>query len=228
MRKKIKIYLKNSRLLFNIVAVIIFIYLKFSYFTSKWIFITPKDFDEQNLNDESGLFFALWHNRLAYSMYIFRNYKNIFGLTSPHSDGKIIGKLVLMMNYKIIEGSTNKNSNSAVKEIIKQITNGAKIVITPDGPRGPVYKNGSVITKIASKYKKKVIPVSCHASRYFEVKSWDKMMLPKPFSKIIVVIGEPLELSGNDEYDRLLLEKKLNNLGSSVFPGVVMRTPYTQ
>ena len=214
MRKKIKIYLKNSRLLFNIVAVIIFIYLKFSYFTSKWIFITPKDFDEQNLNDESGLFFALWHNRLAYSMYIFRNYKNIFGLTSPHSDGKIIGKLVLMMNYKIIEGSTNKNSNSAVKEIIKQITNGAKIVITPDGPRGPVYKNGSVITKIASKYKKKVIPVSCHASRYFEVKSWDKMMLPKPFSKIIVVIGEPLELSGNDEYDRLLLEKKLNNLAS--------------
>ncbi|MFK7967754.1 MAG: lysophospholipid acyltransferase family protein [Rickettsiaceae bacterium] len=214
MRKTIKIYLKNSRLLFNIVAVIIFIYLKFSYFTSKWIFITPKDFDEQNLNDESGLFFALWHNRLAYSMYIFRNYKNIFGLTSPHSDGKIIGKLVLMMNYKIIEGSTNKNSNSAVKEIIKQITNGAKIVITPDGPRGPVYKNGSVITKIASKYKKKVIPVSCHASRYFEVKSWDKMMLPKPFSKIIVVIGEPLELSGNDEYDRLLLEKKLNNLAS--------------
>ena len=214
MRKTIKIYLKNSILLFNIVAVIIFIYLKFSYFTSKWIFITPKDFDEQNLNNESGLFFALWHNRLAYSMYIFRNYKNIFGLTSPHSDGKIIGKLVLMMNYKIIEGSTNKNSNSAVKEIIKQITNGAKIVITPDGPRGPVYKNGSVITKIANKYKKKVIPVSCHASRYFEVKSWDKMMLPKPFSKIIVVIGEPLELSGNDKYDRLLLEKKLNNLAS--------------
>ena len=57
-----------------------------------------------------------------------------------------------------------------------------------------------------------MIPVSCHASRYFELRSWDKMMLPKPFSKIIVVIGEPLELSGNDEHDKLLLEEKLNNL----------------
>ena len=172
----------------------------------------PKDFDEQKLDNENGLFFAIWHNRLAYSMYIFGNYKNAFGLTSPHSDGKIIGKLVLMMNHKIIQGSTNKNSNSAVKEIIKQITNGGKIVVTPDGPRGPVYKNGSVITKIASKYNKKVIPVSCYASRYFELTSWDKMMLPKPFSKIIGIIGKPLELTGNDENDKLLLEKKLNSL----------------
>ena len=192
MKKVIKHYLKNSDLIFNLVAGIIFIYLKFAYFTSKWHFIMPKDFDEQKLDNENGLFFAIWHNRLAY--------------------GKIIGKLVLMMNHKIIQGSTNKNSNSAVKEIIKQITNGGKIVVSPDGPRGPVYKNGSVITKIASKYNKKVIPVSCYASRYFELASWDKMMLPKPFSKIIVIIGKPLELTGNDENDKLLLEKKLNSL----------------
>ena len=212
MKKIIKHYLKNSELVFNIVASMIFIYLKLAYFTSRWHFIMPENIDEEKLDNENGLFFAIWHNRLAYSMYIFRNYKNAFGLTSPHSDGKIIGKLIVMMSHEIIQGSTNKNSNSAVKEIIKQITNGGKIVVTPDGPRGPVYKNGSVITKIASKYNKKVIPVSCHASRYFELRSWDKMMLPKPFSKIIVVIGEPLELSGNDEHDKLLLEEKLNNL----------------
>jgi lysophospholipid acyltransferase (LPLAT)-like uncharacterized protein len=212
MKKTIKHYLKNSQLIFNLVSGIIFVYLKFSYLTSKWHFVMPKDLDEEKIDNENGLFFAIWHNRLAYSMYIFGNYKNTFGLTSPHSDGKIIGKLVLMMNHKIIKGSTNKNSNSAVKEIIKQITNGSKIVVTPDGPRGPIYKNGSVITKIANKYNKKLIPVSCHASSYFELKSWDKMMIPKPFSKITVVIGKPLELSGDDDRDRLLLEKKLNNL----------------
>jgi hypothetical protein len=212
MKKIIKHYLKNSQLIFNLVSGIIFFYLKFAYLTSKWHFVMPKGLDEKKIDNENGIFFAIWHNRLAYSMYIFGNYKNTFGLTSPHSDGKIIGKLVLMMNHKIIQGSTNKNSNSAVKEIIKQITNGGKIVVTPDGPRGPVYKNGSVITKIASKYNKKVIPVSCYASRYFELASWDKMMLPKPFSKIIVIIGKPLELTGNDENDKLLLEKKLNSL----------------
>ena len=212
MKKTIKHYLKNSQLIFNLVSGIIFVYLKFSYLTSKWHFVMPKDLDEEKIDNENGLFFAIWHNRLAYGMCIFSNYKNGFALTSPHSDGKIIGKLVLMMNHKIIQGSTNKNSNSAVKEIIKQITNGGKIVVTPDGPRGPIYKNGSVITKIANKYNKKLIPVSCHASSYFELKSWDKMMIPKPFSKITVVIGKPLELSGDDDRDRLLLEKKLNNL----------------
>ncbi len=212
MKKIIKHYLKNSQLIFNLVSGIIFVYLKFAYLTSKWHFVMPKDLDEKKIDNENGLFFAIWHNRLAYSMYIFGNYKNTFALTSPHSDGKIIGKLVLMMNHKIIQGSTNKNSNSAIKEIIKQITNGGKIVVTPDGPRGPIYKNGSVITKIASKYNKKLIPVSCHTSSYFELKSWDKMMIPKPFSKITVVLGKPLELSGDDDRDRLLLEKKLNNL----------------
>jgi lysophospholipid acyltransferase (LPLAT)-like uncharacterized protein len=212
MKKIIKYHLKNSKIVFNIIASAIFIYLKFAYFTSRWNFIIPEGFDEKKLDSEDGLFFAIWHNKLAYSMHIFGNYNNTFGLTSPHSDGKIIGKLALMMNHKIIEGSTNKNASFAVKEIIKQITNGGKIVVTPDGPRGPVYRNGSIITKIASKYNKKVIPVSCHASKYFELKSWDKMMLPKPFSKIVVVMDNPLELVGEDKYDRLLLEKKLNYL----------------
>lgn len=212
MKKIIKHYLKNSPLVFTIVAGAIFIYLKFVYLTSKWQFIMPEGIDEKKLDNENGLFFAIWHNRLAYSMHIFSNYKNAFGLASPHSDGRIIGKLVIMMGHKIIEGSTNKNSSSAIKEIIKQLTNGGKIVVTPDGPRGPVHKNGSVITRIASKYNKKVIPVSCHASKYFELKSWDKMLLPKPFSNIVVMVGRPLELNGDDEHDKLLLEEKLNNL----------------
>ncbi len=212
MKKIIKYYLKNSKIIFNIVATAIFLYLKIAYFTSSWRFIMPENLDEAKLDNAKGLFFAIWHNRLAYSMYILGNYKNVFGLTSPHSDGKIIGKLILMMGHRIIEGSTNKNSAAAVKEIIKQISNGGKIVVTPDGPRGPVYKNNSVITKIASKYDKKVVPVSCHASKYFELKSWDRMMLPKFFSKILVVIGKPLTLSGDEEQDKILLENTLNNL----------------
>lgn len=212
MKKIIKHYLKNSKILFNIVSTAIFLYLKIAYFTSSWRFFMLENLDKEKLDNEKGLFFAIWHNRLAYNMYIFGNYTNVFGLISPHSDGKIISKLVLMMGHRIIEGSTNKNSAAAVKEIIKQISNGAKIVVTPDGPRGPIYKNNSVITKIASKYNKKIIPVSCYASKYFQLNSWDSMMLPKFFSKILVVIGQPLILSGHEEEDKKLLEHSLNSL----------------
>lgn len=214
MKQTIKHYLKHSQLAFNLLTGLIYIYLKFAYLTSKWEFIMPKGTSEQKLNEEEGLLFAIWHNRLAYSMYIFANYKNVFGLTSPHSDGKIISKLVSMMGYKIIEGSSNKNATGAVKEIIKQLSNGNKIVVTPDGPRGPLYKNGSVITKIASKHNKKIVPVTCMASKYFQLNSWDQMMIPKPFSKITVLMGKPLVLSGSEDDDRLLLETKLNDLTS--------------
>lgn len=212
MRKIIKRYLKNNKIVFNIVARAILIYLKFAYFTSRWHFALPKEFDKEKVNNEKGLFFALWHNRLVYSINFFREYKNICALTSPHADGRIIGQLILMLNKSIIEGSTNKNARTAVKQIIQKLTEGAKIVITPDGPRGPAYKNNSVITKIASKYNKKIIPLSFHASKYFKLNSWDEMLIPKPFSKIWVVIGEPLTLIGNDQDDRLLLEGKLNDL----------------
>lgn len=212
MKRIIKHYLKNSPLVFNIISSLIYLYLKFAYFTSKWHILMPLGQDAKMLNDENGLLFAIWHDRLAYSMHIFSNYKNMYGLASPHSDGKIISKIVLMMKYKIIEGSTNKNSSAAVKEIIERLKTGSKIVVTPDGPRGPVHKNGSVITKIASKYNKKVVPMSCYASKYFKLNSWDEMMIPRPFSKIIVMIGEPLDLTGAQESDRLLLETKLNDL----------------
>lgn len=212
MKRVIKRYLKNNETVFNIAARVILIYLKFAYFTSKWYFSVSKEFDTEKVNNEKGVFFALWHNRLVYSINFFREYKNICALTSPHADGRIIGQLVLMLNKSIIEGSTNKNSRMAVKQIIQKLSEGAKIVITPDGPRGPVYKNNSVITKIANKYDKKIIPLSFHASKYFKLNSWDGMLIPKPFSKIWVVIGEPLTLSDNDQDDRLLLEEKLNDL----------------
>lgn len=211
-RNYVKHYLKRSKLVYCIAVWIIFIYLKFSHFTSKWHFIMPSDLDAKKLDQEDGIFFALWHNKLAYAIYFMREYKNIFALVSPHSDGKILESLILMNKYNVIRGSTNKNSGGAIKEIIKQITTrGGKIVITPDGPRGPVYKNGSIITKIASKYNKKVIPVSCRASRYFCLRSWDRMLLPKPFSTIWVTFGSPLLLTGDNEQDRLLLENTLNS-----------------
>ena len=212
MKQAIKYSLKNNPIFFNIIARVIFLYLKFTYFTSKWHFIMPPGLNEQEIDKEDGLFFAIWHNKLVYSIYILGGYKNIFALISPHSDGKLISKIVRMFRHKIIEGSTNKNSNAAVKEIIKKVTHGGKIVVTPDGPRGPVYKNGSTITRIASKYHKKVFPVSCYPSKYFQLNSWDKMLIPKPFSKITVIIGEPLILSGDAEKDRLLLEERLGGM----------------
>lgn len=214
MKHFFKHFLKKNNWASDFLAWLLCIYLKFTYHTSKWDFVMPDGMTKEALDKEDGILFAIWHNRLAYSMYIFGIYKDIYGLASPHSDGKIISQIVRLMKYKIIEGSTNKNASKALREIIDLLKHGSKIVVTPDGPRGPVYKNGSVITKIAHKYNKKLIPVSCHASKYFKLNSWDQMMIPKPFSRITVIFGKPLTLTGNDEKDKSSLENSLNEPNS--------------
>ncbi len=211
-KKHIKFFLKNNRFVHKLVVYIIFLYLKIVYMTNKWVFILPKNLTQEEINAKNGVLFAIWHNRLAFAMYICKNYDGVYGLASPHSDGQLITDILKKMNYKIIEGSTNRNPMQAIKSIIKQITSGNKVVITPDGPRGPVYQINSNITQLGKKYNKDVIPISCMPTKYFQLKSWDNMIIPKFFGKVVVTIGAPLELYGDAIKDNALLKNRLMEL----------------
>ena len=214
LKKYLKHFLKHSRFIHWFIVWTIYIYLKFVYLTSKWEFIWTDPTLKKKFNTLDGALLALWHNRLAFGMHIFKKYDNVFALASLHTDGKIITDVIRAMNYGVIEGSTNRNPTRAVRSIINSLTLGNKIVITPDGPRGPAYKINSTITKIAYKYNKPLIPISCMATKYFTLNSWDKMILPKPFGKIVVTIGKAITLSGDGVNDDSLLEKELLNLSN--------------
>lgn len=209
-----KRFLKNSSLIHKLSVHILFLYLKLVYITNRWNFVWPEGMNEVTLNNRNGVLLAIWHNRMAFGMYICKNYDNVCALASPHTDGKLIADVIRQMNFDVIEGSTNRKPTQALRCIIKQIIAGNKVVITPDGPRGPVYKINSNITRLGYKYNKAIIPISCMATRYFELKSWDKMIIPKNCGEIIVTIGKPLALSGSAEKDNALLETKLMELTS--------------
>lgn len=212
MRKYLKHFFKTSPLVLNLVAGLIFLYLRLVYATSQWEFIWPDGLSEQDLIKKDKLLLALWHNRIAFSVKIFGADKRVCALASPHSDGRIISKILDFWGYEVIAGSTNKNPTKALKRIIDKINLGGKVVITPDGPRGPVYKINSAITKISYKYGATLIPASCAATKFVELNSWDQMIIPKPFGKIVVVMGNPLELSGEEETDKITLEQSLMEL----------------
>ncbi|PCJ29441.1 MAG: hypothetical protein COA94_01570 [Rickettsiales bacterium] len=213
-KRSFKHFLKNSALVHELSACILFLYLKLVYITTSWEFVWEDGISPEIIRKEDGILFAMWHNRLAFGMYIYKDYENVYALVSSHTDGKLITDVIRKMKYSVIEGSTNRNPTGAVRGIIKAITNGGQVVITPDGPRGPVYKINSNITKLGHKYSKAVIPVSCMASKYFRLKSWDGMMIPKPFGRVVVTIARPLPLSGDDEKDSKSLEEALTKLSA--------------
>jgi len=213
-KNRFKKFLKNSDMIHNLSVNILFLYLKIAYYTCKWEFVWPKDWDIDQINKLDGALFAFWHNRLAFSMYIFQEIDNVYALASPHTDGKLITDVVKKMKIGVITGSTNRNPVGALKEIINKINSGNNVVITPDGPRGPIYKINSSITKVAKKYNKPLIPLSCNANKYYQLKSWDRMIIPKFFAKVTVNFGVPIELSSDETANNKILETTLNQLSA--------------
>lgn len=213
-KKGFKRFLKNSKLIHNLSVNILFLYLKVAYTTSKWEFVWPEGLSKNKINQLDGALFALWHNRLAFGMHIFQEIDKVYALASSHTDGKLITDIIKKMRFGVIEGSTNRNPTGALKEIIYKINSGKNVVITPDGPRGPVYKINSSITRIAKKFDKPLIPLSCNADKYYELKSWDKMIIPKVFSKITVRFGSPIDLTGSEEANDIMLQQALIQLST--------------
>ena len=201
LRQYVKYHLKNSRILFWLLKNFLKAYLRLAYLTSRWHFIYATPLQAENFAKEGGRLFVLWHNRLAYGMYIFRNIHAPYALASSHLDGRILSDIIQDMGYKVIFGSSNRRSFQATRQIIKNLQENNNIVITPDGPRGPREVAGGNAGQLAAKFATELIPLTCCADRYFTLRSWDKMQIPKLFSKITVQFGAPLEIKSQDNIE---------------------------
>lgn len=139
---------------------------------------------------------SIWHNRLALTPSIVTKFAPDFiyaALISKSRDGELISAVV--ESYKI--GRTIRvspqNRPQALLDIIYHLQQLEEVVIiTPDGPRGPMYQVKPGIAWIALETGAYVVPLTWTSSKYWEFNTWDKLRLPKPFTKINVTFGEPL------------------------------------
>jgi lysophospholipid acyltransferase (LPLAT)-like uncharacterized protein len=157
-----------------------------------------------------------WHNRLLYFPALLpKKYRvRTYALISPSRDGQYVSDLVHHFGVGSVRGSSSKKGARALKEAEKVINNKFNLSVTPDGPRGPKYKMSQGPIILASKTGRPILPISINASRYWEVKSWDKFQIAKPGAKIEAVFGDlikiPPELSAEEiERWKLLVEDKL-------------------
>ena len=116
-------------------------------------------------------------------------------LISDHFDGSLISKVMEYFKLGTIAGSTNRNAAKVLIQAIKSLKDGYDIGITPDGPKGPRYSVGDGIVVMAQKTGAKVIIYNCKPSRYWQLGSWDKFVIPKPFGTLEFFASEPIDLS---------------------------------
>lgn len=155
---------------------------------------------------------AFWHSRLLMMG------QTWFGgpfhmLISQHRDGTLIARTIESFGYSTIAGSTTRGGAGALRAILKVLKGGGTIGITPDGPRGP-RQRATMGTINAARLSGAIIVPLTYSARGRLLNSWDRFLLPLPFSKGVFLWGEPLEVprDADGEACRLELENRLNAL----------------
>ncbi len=159
--------------------------------------------------------YASWHGRLLLFFLKKRQNRSTAVMTSKSRDGNIAADMQEVAGYIPFRGSTHKGGRDALEEIADYMNNNKQaVLLSVDGPTGPIYKAKPGIIKLAEKTGYPIIPISFSAKRAFILKSWDRCMIPKPFSKITLIYGKPFYLSAQatDEQKVELLQAVENNL----------------
>ena len=164
------------------------------------IFLTCKKNYNDNKLPSYPCEVLFWHNRLAFMCFSYKNYWKKRGrdgkvIISDHKDGEIITRIVRHFDIGAIRGSSSKGAVKALKGAFNELKNGIDVIITPDGPQGPIYSVSDGAVVIAQKKDLEIYALTYEANRFWEFKSWDKMRLPKPFSTINFALSKPFKVN---------------------------------
>lgn len=151
-----------------------------------------------------------WHNRLLFICPAFpaRLRKNTSAVISASRDGQYLADFLKFFDINTLRGSSSRKGANALFGALHTVEENRNVVFTPDGPRGPKYviKNGPVIT--ASKTGGLLVPFVINSSRCWSLKSWDAFQIPKPFAKLTMIIGKPMQIPPNLSEEELEIYRK--------------------
>jgi lysophospholipid acyltransferase (LPLAT)-like uncharacterized protein len=153
---------------------------------------------------------ALWHNRLLiFPLVLRRFFPNRLGtaLISASRDGDLLADAIRRFGYDVARGSSSRLGASAILQLAEVLASKRDVVITPDGPRGPVYELGPGIIFLAQKSYASVLPMNLEYSRCWRLGSWDRFIIPQPFAKVRVLIGHPHNVKPTSTPDGFEVER---------------------
>jgi len=170
---------------------------------------------------------ALWHQRIFFSMALFRDTGGR-PMVSLSRDGEYITTVLKGLGYDPVRGSTSRRSYEAFKELLDETNEGTQLGITPDGPKGPPREVKDGILYLAKYSGRPIVPVSGSASSFWMFNSWDRFIVPKPFSRISIKFSPPIYVNREaDEKEIEIKRAELQNFLNSLSDEVDRKTGHT-
>ncbi|MGI3776592.1 MAG: lysophospholipid acyltransferase family protein [Janthinobacterium lividum] len=154
---------------------------------------------------------AFWHERLPLSPAVWGHVRRtgvaglrMHVLVSRHRDGRFFARLIRRFGVEVVHGSSERPGRSggegkggaaALRALVGVVAQGGLVAITPDGPRGPARRAAAGVAQLAALSGAPVLPVSAQCTRRVVLGTWDRMVLPLPFGRGVVVCGAPIAVA---------------------------------
>ena len=159
-----------------------------------------------------------WHGRMLTLMPVEGHCdRGLSVLVSPSADGNLAKRALSKLSYKVFRGSLSRRGARAMREMHEAITQGAQMVITPDGPRGPRHSINIGPAWLARATGAPIVSVGVAVDKAWRLKSWDRMTIPKPFARLRVTYGEPVEVQAD------LTDEQLEELSAALRVEMITR-----
>ena len=195
-------------------------FLALIFATCKWKVNNLDYFIKQSKSD-SPILLCSWHSRFLFVARFFKTFPiEIWGISSEHRDSEIMAKILQNWNWKLIRGSSTRGWRHVIRQMKTKLNDSAAVIaITNDGPKGPprTAKRGSV--SLAMQHNAHIISMSCSSSRFWELPSWDKTRVPKPFSTVYITFDSAMDYNNaSNEVEDLntYLNTNLDHLDRSI------------
>lgn len=190
------------------------------WFRSCRVKVFGKDvWDRQMTENGNKVLGAGWHRGLFYIAYHFRNLNGAI-MSSRSKDGELITSLLKRFGYATPRGSSgrDKGGKQALAEFIEVVRQGRPGGLATDAPQGPPYVSKHGVVAAAAATGATIVPFGWYAERNFRFNSWDRTIVPKPFSKLVAVYDrEPIKVPADADRETLesyrrLVDERLNRI----------------
>ena len=173
-----------------------------------------RKYTSEKENLKRGLY-CVWHRYIWTTSFYFRN-RDFFTLASRSGDGEFISRVLKKMGYNLIRGSSSRGGVGSLRKLYRVLQQGNRVIVTPDGPRGPARNVKPGVIYLQEKTGVDIFPVGLAVKHKKVFDSWDRFVLPCPFSRIVLVIGKSINFLESETVEdrKQLVEKKLQQVNS--------------
>jgi lysophospholipid acyltransferase (LPLAT)-like uncharacterized protein len=155
--------------------------------------IFGREIEDTYFRDNPGksLLYATWHRGLVFIVHFYRKSKFVV-MASTSEDGEIAAQGAKRFGWKVVRGSSTRRGGQALREMVTLVEGGYHGGLVVDAPRGPPHISKSGIIFLARISGIPLLPVMWSAERYWRLGSWDRTIIPKPFSRIVLLYPDSL------------------------------------